>query len=435
MKIFGYEFNKTVRIKSDLVRELQTAASDPDNERVIQNLNREIENAYRDLNMQIDEISGTDYRVFSISDWLDAMRQADQPWNSYYPSNWVKLEDIFSNMTQDAQVQAATDVLRDGIQEKEFYIVDQDGEKLEEVSKWFNSKWYYDFLGYVLSARLRGFQLIQIESFDKATNKAVLSLVNRKHVRPDLKGVVRQQYDQTIAYSYEKAPIKNFTIEIFESKLGKYNACVRWWIYKTEISRIWAKFNQMFGVPPVIAKTSIKDNARKTNMVNALKNWITSRWMVIDEGDEITTDNNGGGSSGQTYFENLMRFADEQISKALVGSTMVLDDGSSRSQGEVHERNTQSFIKSVSRLAGFITNDELIPRLRNMGMPIPQGAQLVFDNSEKLTMLERAQVVSTVSNSHTVSAETATNFIGIEVTEKENDNVTKRDNTTGTSGV
>lgn len=417
--------NAIVRQESKFVRALENVAKDPGamSEQQLQKLHRQIDNITKDINNSIDEISGTNYRIYTISDWLTAQRQADQPWHSNYQSSWVELEDIFLNMSSDSQIMAATDILVDGLQEKEFYIADQDGDKLDEVTKMFRKKWFFDFLGIVVDSRLKGFNLLQIEEYNRANETIKVGVVNRKHVRPDLKGVVKQQYDQTPFIFYEKEPVKTWTVEIFESKLGKYNACVRWWIYKTEISRIWAKYTQLFGVPPVIAKTSLKDAVRKTNLINALKGWIKSRWMVIDEGDEIEQGSGTSSGSGQQYFENLMRFADEQISKALLGSTMVLDNGSSRSQGEVHERNTQSIIKSLARLSGFICNDELIPRLRKIGMQIPEGAHLIWDDSEKLTMKERAEVIDIVSQTYNIDKDIVSEFIGIEVVEKEEQEV------------
>jgi phage gp29-like protein len=199
---------------------------------------------------------------------------------------------------------------------------------------------------------------------------------------------------------------------------------VRWWIYKTEIARFWAKYNQLFGIPPVIAKTSLKDTTRKTNAVNMLKNWLSSRWMVVDKDDEIESYNNTASASGQAYFENLIRLADEQISKGILGSTMVLDDGSSRSQSEVHEGNTDKFVKSVCRLAKFVTDDELFIRLNKIGLPVPKNASLNWDNSEKMTMKERAEITNLLNLSYNVSTEVASEFVGIELEEKEEEPIT-----------
>lgn len=382
---------------------------------------REAEKTFRDIDRGIDEITGNDYRVMTISDWLAAIRQADQPYTHGYLSSWVELFDIFANMLTDTHVQASIDTLAEGLLSKEFYIADAQGNKLDDATGMFKSKWLYDYLIAILNIRLWGFGLIQLRNFDPATMNLEVAEVNRKHVRPDLGGFTRQQWDQEVWRRWDRAPYRTWTIYQFDAKLGKLNACVRWWIYKTEISRYWAIFNQLYGTPPIMGKTSLKSRERRSNMIESLKNFIRSRFIVMDV-DDVVEQMNSTATTNQQFFENFIRLCDEQISKALLGSTMVLDDGSSRSQSEVHADNTAKFVKSVARMAMFSINNELMPRLREIGVPtsiLPDDARFMWDYSEKLTMKERAEVVQIMSNNYDISPDIATEFVGIEVQEKE----------------
>lgn len=382
---------------------------------------REAEKTFRDIDRGIDEITGNDYRIMTISDWLAAIRQADQPYTHGYLSSWVEMFDIFANMLTDAHVQASIDTLAEGLLSKEFFIVDAEGNKLDEATRLFKSKWLYDYLLAILNVRLWGFGLIQLRNFDPATLNLEVTEANRKHVRPDLGGFTRQQWDQEIWRRWDRPPYKTWTVYQFDAKLGKLNACVRWWIYKTEISRYWAIFNQLYGTPPVIGKTSLKSRDRRSNMIQSLKNFIVSRFIVMDVDDDVAQMTQTA-TTNQQFFENFIRLCDEQISKALLGSTMVLDDGSSRSQSEVHADNTAKFVKSVARMAMFSINDELMPRLREIGFPssiLPDGAQFMWDNSEKLTMKERAEVIQSLNLNYDVMPDVVTEFVGIEVQEKE----------------
>lgn len=378
---------------------------------------RESEKRFNDIDRGMDEITGVDYRPFTIQDWLYAMRSADQPWEGGYQSNWVKLFDIYYNMVQDAHVQACIETIINAVQSKDFYIANENGDRDEETTNIFKSKWFYDFQESVINSDLWGFGLVQLQDFDG--ENITVREINRKHVRPDLGGIVKQQYDQSVYQTWKKEPFKTWTIYLYNSRLGKLNPAVRWYIYKTEIARFWAKFNQLYGVPPVIAKTKLTDTNRRKNLVEAVKKWITSRWMVLDTEDEITPFGATSSSSGQQYFENLIRLADEQISKSLLGSTMVLDNGSSRSQSEVHEDNTDKFTASLCRMIKFTVDKELIPRLRKIGFQIPENVHFVWDNSEKLTMKERAEVINLVNLNYKVNEAVAGEFIGIELEEKE----------------
>lgn len=382
----------------------------------VSNAIREQDKRSNDIDRRIDEITGTDYRTITITDWLNAMRSADQPWEGGYRSNWVALFDIFSNMIQDAHVQAVVDTLKERVKSKDFYVCDEKGEKLDDATVFFKDKWFYDFIDCVADARLWGFNLIQL---DKKNGHLSVRGVNKKHIRPDLGGIVKQQYDNEVYRSWDKQPFKTWVIYIYERNLGKLNAAARWYIYKTEIARFWAKFNQLYGVPPIVAQTKTIDTNRKGNMIDMVKKWVTSRWMVIDVDDKVEQFSSNTSSSGQQFFENLIRLADEQISKALLGSTMVLDNGSSRSQSEVHESNTKTFENSLARLVKFIVDKEAIPRLNKLGFEIPMGCRLVWDESEKLTMKERAEVLSSISGSYDIEIDVASEFLGLELKEKE----------------
>ena len=80
-------------------------------------------------------------------------------------------------------------------------------------------------------------------------------------------------------------------------------------------------------------------------------------FAVIDKDDEIEFVSPSSGT-GVTTFKDFLEVADKQMSKALIGSTMVLDEGSSRSQGEVHMKNTNSFIVGYASMIENLINDD-----------------------------------------------------------------------------
>lgn len=406
-KSVGFDFSKMPETQEDFDKFLN----------VITQSIRESDKRFNDIDRSMDEITGVDYRPQTVQDWLTAVRSADQPWEGGYRSNWVKLFDIYFNMLQDTHVQGVVQTIKNSVQSKDFYIADETGNRNDALTEIFKDKWFYDFMEAVINSDLWGFGLIQLQDFDGESLK--VREINRKHVRPDLGGIVKQQYDNTVFKTWKKEPFKTWTIYIFNNRLGKLNPSVRWYIYKTEIARIWAKFNQLYGVPPVIAKTKLADSKRRNNLINALKKWVTARWMVMDENDIIEPFNQSTSASGQQFFENLIKLADEQISKSLVGSTMVLDDGSSRSQSEVHEANLDKFINSICRLIKFTVDKELIHRMRKIGFQVPENIKFIWDDSEKLTMKERAEVINLISLNYNVDVAVASEFIGIELEEKE----------------
>ena len=97
----------------------------------------------------------------------------------------------------------------------------------------------------------------------------------------------------------------------------------------------WAEFGELFGQPIRIGKTDIHDKERKSSMKNMLENMGRSAYALFHSNDQIELVQ-AGQTDAYQVFEAFLRYADEQISKLFIGQTMTSDDGSSRSQAEVH---------------------------------------------------------------------------------------------------
>ena len=67
----------------------------------------------------------------------------------------------------------------------------------------------------------------------------------------------------------------------------------------------------------------------------------SSGFGVMDKDDEMEF-MDSSSSKGEA-FAVFLDYLDKQISKLVLGGTMISDNGSSRSQSEVHERTTDDY--------------------------------------------------------------------------------------------
>ncbi|WP_407512868.1 phage portal protein family protein, partial [Elizabethkingia miricola] len=89
----------------------------------------------------------------------------------------------------------------------------------------------------------------------------------------------------------------------------------------------------------------------------------------------------------QVYMQ-FRKSNDDEISKQIIGSTMLSDQGTNRSQTEVHERNLDNRIAQADkRVLQFIVNDQLFPLLRMQGYPISEDDVFEFKTAEQETKL------------------------------------------------
>ncbi|MFR9622343.1 MAG: DUF935 family protein [Rikenellaceae bacterium] len=385
-------------------------------------LERMYNTIYKGKDIKLEETIAVDYRIKSVTEWLSAIRAADVrrdydvPSKHYLQSNWIALFDIFENMKCDPHVSAALLTLEEGVRSKSFEITDKSGAKLNDATIGFNSEWFHKAIEIFLNAHFYGFSLLQIQEVDSTTGKAKIKEVNRRHVRPDLHGVVVAEYGNKLAASWENPKFARSTVFSFLNNLGALNSAVRWWIYKTEVARYWAIYNQLYANPALVGKTDITDTTRKANMINALENYVNLRYVSL--GLDDTIEPIATATTATATFEAQIRLCDEQISKGIVASTMVLDNGSSRAQGETHAENTDKVITSLARYVMFRVNDELLPKLRGLGMVLPEGARFRWIEDEVLTMGEKADIVVKLAPFYHISAEVVSDFVGITVADK-----------------
>ena len=116
---------------------------------------------------------------------------------------------------------------------------------------------------------------------------------------------------------------------------------------------------------------------------------------------------------------------DNELSKAIVGGTMNTDNGSSRSQAEVHERNLDDKIAATDRrMVQFVVNNQLIPMMQFWGWNInSETDKFLFDTSFELTLSEHWNIVNEVMQRYEVEVNWLSKTFNIPIVGERKDNV------------
>ena len=356
----------------------------------------------------------------SLSDWQSAYEEAidvDNP-------DREQLLELYEQIDLDCHVSALVETLYAKIYSFGFYICDEQGETLVEQTELFKKKWFSEYLSMALNSFFKGFTGIQFTGIKDGYFLGCKN-INRYHILPELKGIRFDNNSRKANILFEDAKIKDWTHFIYpflpsdEYQLGKYNKLAKMFILKREVTQFWAMYNELFGNPYRVMKTDINDPVRKQNAIDAMSTMTSAGFSVVGMDDELEFHSGSNGAGVQTFSE-FLDVCDKAMSKAVLGSTMVLEDGSSRSQSEVHERNTNSFVFMYSEIISQIINDELLDKMRNLGMDIPEGARFKWDDSEMLSKKDFIEVVSKLKQSgFSVPTEYIVEQTGIPVEEDE----------------
>lgn len=175
---------------------------------------------------------------------------------------------------------------------------------------------------------------------------------------------------------------------------GLARLCSVMYMLKSFTVRDWWAFAEVFGIPVRIGKYG--PNATKeqiATLVSAISQIASDAGAVIPESMQVEMLESAKGNGGQVLFENMARWCDEQVSKAVLGQTMTTDNGSSLSQAKVHNDVRMDIARWDARQLEATINEYLVkpwivlnwgpqsnyPRVKVL-VPEPEDLKLLVDS-------------------------------------------------------
>lgn len=133
------------------------------------------------------------------------------------------------------------------------------------------------------------------------------------------------------------------------------------YMLKSFTIRDWWAFAEVFGIPIRVGKYGANASSEDINtLVNAIGRIASDAGAVIPESMKLELIETAKGNGGNTLFENMARWCDEQTSKAVLGQTMTADNGSSNSQATVHNEVRLDIAKWDAKQLESCVNEYLV---------------------------------------------------------------------------
>jgi phage gp29-like protein len=140
--------------------------------------------------------------------------------------------------------------------------------------------------------------------------------------------------------------------------------------FKRNDIKFWLVFQEKFAAPTVMGKSpagTFNDPTLKANVLAELRKFTTDTAILVPEGVEV--DLLEAARSGATSYEELKNAMDSAIAKIILSQTMTTDDGSSRSQAEVHEGVRDKVTKTDADLLCSSANASWVTWLTEWNFP------------------------------------------------------------------
>jgi hypothetical protein len=318
--------------------------------------------------------------------------------------------DIYRDAIIDTQVIACLNTRVYATTSAGFRVIDKKTKKeVSELTELFEKKWFYDFVTHAVETKFWGFTLHQLGPLKNDCFQWT-EAVDRYNVKPEKSSIPEYNFQIVVKHtsdltgtSYTKGRLALWTVpDGSHNGKGILEAVSLIYLYKRWALGAWSEFAEIYGQPTRIGKTEIRDEEAFSNMVDMLANMGSNTWGVFNKDDELEFIDTMKNSTGGTVYENLARYADEQISKAILGQTMTTDNGSSRSQAEVHENIANLYFTSDQKEIEFLVNEKLIPRMQEIGKggiyERLANHKWEFYKQEKITLKDRSEIDSNISS-------------------------------------
>lgn len=303
-----------------------------------------------------------------INHWQSARASR---YSTEMPRNFL-LQDVYEDVMMDAHLHGITENRTLRTTNKEFIFVNQDGKKDDTCTTFIKNKtWFEKIIEIAHKSTYYGTSV----AFIKQENKEFVDaeLVKRHSVVPEL-GYIFTDVGQTKGFPYREFPNELIELQMYDV-IGILEKAAPYTILKRHSWGSWDEFEELFGVPIRIAKVASQSETVKNEVAGWLEEMGSAPYAVFPIGTEIEIKENTKGDAFNVFYQKLQEL-NRELSKLILHQTMTTDNGSSKSQGSVHENTLKEVVFADEKRLLSILNDTLVPMMRNNGYNIPDGNRI-----------------------------------------------------------
>ena len=317
----------------------------------------------------------------------DAIAEAER---AYFPFRY-KMQQMFLNTTDNGHIKACIERRKDLTMLREWYFGAPEMPD-DAMTAQFNQTWFTNFISHAMDAMFYGYSLIELG--DLVDGKFPdLKIVKRWNISPDRYEVCQFPYMLAGVKFMEDPLYKDWYVYIDTPNDIGTSPCGYGMLYDISIYEIFLRnllgfngsFVELFAQPFRWGKTLKTTEAERAEFATMLQNIGSSGWGMGDPGDEIEFKETALGGTGYKGYDNLEARLQKMISKVILGHADALDSVPGKLGAGMGENSPvyKALVDKQTKDGGFvenIINDILLPQLRTLGLPVPEGCKFYFMN-------------------------------------------------------
>jgi hypothetical protein len=340
-----------------------------------------------------------------IQSWRAAIVEAELAW---WPHR-VRMQRIFQDTILNEHIEACIRKRNRLTLSRGFRFVSADNpdditQDDPVLKKLFNQAWFDNFQTYALEAKYFGYSLISLGDVenDRFTE---LTIIPRQNVSPDRLNVT-SIVNQVNGLKFTEPPYDLYHVWVpTPSDLG-VSKCGYGLLYKLAKTEIYLRNAtesnvdgiEVFGQPIRKGKTTKTDPFERDQFEAALRDMGSMPYILLDDGqDELELVESKQVGTGYQIYGDFEKRQEQKISKVLLGHADAMEStpgklGSEQGGGESPAQIALNEVQVED--GGFlenIINNQLLPRMRQMGFKIPITKEFRYSNDKEKEQTRRKE--------------------------------------------
>lgn len=347
----------------------------------------------------------------NLTTWKNAVAAATDP---ELPMK-SELYKLYDNILLDNHLRSTIESRLLHAQRSAFKLVDDKGVENTDISYLLERPWMETLIRSVLMSRFQGATLIELYDLNDHGELRNITEIPSPHFNTKL-GLITANPDDTTGWSYKEPPFSQHYVQIGEDyDLGMLERITPIVQAKKLALGSYQDYVEKYGVPPLFITTDREDQGRLNELIDAAKHFKSNQFMV-GKGNETFEIGKTDGTATAPFIE-LMDYANQEVSKAVLGGSGLTDEKAYVGSSEIQYKLAKDRFESDKLFFKYIFNEEIKPRLISLSSvyQVLENYYFDWDDTESLDMKSIIEIVQQLGSIYDIDPEYITELTGIPI--------------------
>lgn len=323
-------------------------------------------------------------------------------------------------LQQDAHIRSVIETLESQILGDRYMLarMNEKGKYIKDVGQTglIQGSQFDKIIKGIIEAKLFGYTLLEIlPGVNPRTGKlAAVNIIERRNVLPDQKTVVKRQGLWLPNWNIASTTYQRNYVLINNGDIGLFSATTPLILAKKFTTANYVNFSHTYGQPVIHGKTVSESNTDRKRLAQDIANAAQNKVIVTGIEDEVDIKTFTMSNSEKIY-TSLIEFVNNEVANLILGSESMAGGMQSYvGSTKAHQDIFRDRIEVYRRYIENIMNEEIIPRLVNMGY-IKPGLEFKYSNRIEMNNEDRIKLYGLITDKYEVSSDEIEKEFGINV--------------------